>query len=106
MGRLSTTECTYLPTSFEICLRHQLVQGLASPKERPRARKICTKRVYCIARVGIPGCRSLESLPFWERGSGYSRLEGRGRRGLLWRWVDEGGGGPTPRGGQSKKGGG
>ena len=62
-GSLEVSRGSIGGVAFEILLTPQSVQGPASPKERPRAQKVCTNRVYCTARVSIPSCRSQESLP-------------------------------------------
>ena len=71
----------------EIFLTHQLVQGLTFPKERHRARNVCTNGVYCTARVGTPGCRSLESLPWGGERSKTFKVRRDGGNG----WSEEGG---------------
>ena len=92
--------CWCYPFSFEILLKQQLIPGLGSPKERPRARKVCTTRVYCTARVGIPGCRSLKFLPSGgEMFSTFKVRGGGGNVGCTGGKLTMEEGEPTPRGG-------
>ena len=91
-------------TVFETFLTQQVVQGLASPKERPRSRKVCTNRVYCTARVGIPGCRSPKLLPSGgERFKTFKVRGGGGNVGCSGGKLTREEGGDDPSGGISRR---